>query len=287
MVQSVNKQLTDIMAWRDKWQVKFAPDKTQAMVISRSQEDTRQLQRRLRLGRDTIYLQDSVDILGVEVDSQLRFDRHLENVARKASQKVSLLRRLNHLLTPDGLLTLYKAQVGQIMEYAPLTWMSSARCHLNLLDRVQRRAERLICGANLSGHQQPWRRQQHQRQHQQQQQRLNNPASAAAEPAVRDSLDHRRRVAALTVLHKAQIQQVIHLRDLETAWRRSERSIRTVLSNDSLLEVPESHSSPHQRSFSVATVVLWNSLTTDVDVWRLSTHQKKVATHVWLRLHSP
>ena len=28
------------------------------------------------------------------------------------------------------------------MEYAPLTWMSSARCHLNLLDKVQRRTER-------------------------------------------------------------------------------------------------------------------------------------------------
>ena len=94
------------MALGDRWQVKFAPDKTQAMVISRSQENTRQLQGRLRQGRDTILLQDSVDILDVEVDSQLRFERHIENVARKASQKVTLLRRLNHLLTPDSLLTL-------------------------------------------------------------------------------------------------------------------------------------------------------------------------------------
>ena len=143
---------SDIMAWGDRCQVKFAPDKTQAMVISRSQEDTRQLQGRLRLGRDNIPLQDSVDILGVEVDSQLRFDHHLENVARKASQKVTLLQRLNHFLTPDGLLTLYKAQVRPIMEYAPLIWMSSARCHLNLLGQVQRQAERFICGANLPGH---------------------------------------------------------------------------------------------------------------------------------------
>ena len=77
VVQSVNKQLTDIMAWGDRWQVKFAPDKTQTMMISRSQEDTRQLQGRLKLERDTIPLQDSADILGVEVDSQLRFYRQL------------------------------------------------------------------------------------------------------------------------------------------------------------------------------------------------------------------
>ena len=108
MVQSVNKQLTDIMTCCDRWQVKFDPDKTQAMVGSRSQEDIKQLYGRSRLGRDTIPLQNSVDILGVEVDSQLRFDRHLENVARKASQKVILLLRLSYLLTPYSLLTLYK-----------------------------------------------------------------------------------------------------------------------------------------------------------------------------------
>ena len=83
------------------------------------------------------------------------------------------------------------------------------------------------------------------------------------------------------------IQQVTHMRDLGTAWRRSERSTRTVLSNDSLLEVPRSHSSTHQRSFSAATVVWWNVLTTDVDVWHLFTQQMKDAIHVWLHLHPP
>lgn len=122
------------------------------------------------------------------MDSQLHFDRHLENVARKASHKVFLLRHLNHLLTRDGLLTLYKAQVR------PLTWMSSARYHLNLLDQVQRRAEQLIRGANMPGHQQPWQQHQHQRQRQQQQQRHINPAAAAAEPAVRDSLGMKNKI---------------------------------------------------------------------------------------------
>ena len=79
----------------------------------------------------------------MEVDSQLLFDHHLEDVARKASQKVMLLPRQRHLLDADGLLTLYKAQLKPIMEYAPLTWMSSVRCPLNLLDKVQRRAEHL------------------------------------------------------------------------------------------------------------------------------------------------
>ena len=41
-------------------------------------------------GLDTLPIQDSVNILGVEVDSKLCFDSHLESVARKASLRVTL-----------------------------------------------------------------------------------------------------------------------------------------------------------------------------------------------------
>ncbi|XP_045131249.1 uncharacterized protein LOC123516157 [Portunus trituberculatus] len=118
------------------------------MVILRSREDARRLEGKLKFGDDTLALQDSVSILGMEVDSQLSFARHLEGVARKASLRVTLLRRVQHFLNADGLLKLYKAQVRPIMEYCLLTWMSSAQSHLSLLDKVQRRAERLIQGAS-------------------------------------------------------------------------------------------------------------------------------------------
>ena len=45
---------------------------------------------------------------------------------------------------------LYKVQVSPIMEYSPITWMSSAQGHLFLLDEVQQKAERLM--ADTNGH---------------------------------------------------------------------------------------------------------------------------------------
>ena len=56
MVPSANALLSDIMAWGDRWQVKFAPDKTQAMVVTRSHVDARELHGRLRMGDNTIPL---------------------------------------------------------------------------------------------------------------------------------------------------------------------------------------------------------------------------------------
>ncbi|MPC92470.1 hypothetical protein E2C01_087561 [Portunus trituberculatus] len=228
------------MAWGERWQVKFAHEKTQAMMITRSQGEADHLRGRLRLGPDTIPLQDSIEILGVEMDSRLQFNCHLEKVARSASSKVNLLCQMKHLLHADSLLTLYKAQVSPIMEYASLTWMSSARCHLSLQDKVQRRVERLISSATHHQLHHPhwWRRQQH-RQPQQEQQRHD----------LRDSLEHSRRVAALTVLHKAQLQRIPHLTDLGATWRRHEVGTRTMLAND-FLEVPRSHSSTHQRALT-------------------------------------
>ena len=131
-------------------------------------------------------------------------------------------------------------------------------CHLNLLDRVQRWAKQLICGVNLIGHQQSCQRQQHQRQQQQQQheQRQADPAALTAEPAVKESMEHRWSFAVLTVVYKAKILQMTHLKVLGTTWKRSEPSVRAMLSNDSLLEVPRSHSNTHQWSFYCCSFVV-------------------------------
>ena len=70
VIDATNHQLDDILAWGRMWQVKFAAEKTQAILITRSCQDAR-----LLAGQ-----------LGVEVDC------HLENGARKASLRVTLLR---------------------------------------------------------------------------------------------------------------------------------------------------------------------------------------------------
>ena len=171
VIEATNRHLSDIMAWGRRWQVKFAAEKTQAMLISRSWRDAKLLEGQLRSGEDTLAVKGSVTVL-VEVDSTLSFARHLESVARKASLRVTLLRRVRHLLDADGLMKLYKAQVRPVIEYSPLTWMSSAQCHLSLLDKVQRRAERLIQEAGGMQHQRhhpgqrQWQQQQQQRQRQ-------------------------------------------------------------------------------------------------------------------------
>ena len=161
------------------------------------------LEGQIKFGVDTLAIQDSVNILGVEVDFKLCFDSHLESVAKKASLRVTLIRRVRNLLDADGLLKLYKPQVRPIMEYTPLTWMSNAQGHFSLMDKVQRSAERFT--ADTNGHQRqhhPGQQLHHhprERRHKQQHRYPLEAHQNAHCTLVLDSLDYRRRVSALTV----------------------------------------------------------------------------------------
>ncbi len=263
VVAGINQQLHLIEEWGKRWQVNFAPEKTQAMVVSRSPAASQAVAGRVLFGGVTLPLKDDIRILGVDLDKELRFDRHLKHIARQASLRVSALRRIASLLDKRGILLLYKAQIRPYLEYGALTWMSSAPTHLRRLDKVERRVLRLVENNNLQ------------------------PPLLDTTPL--DPLEHRRDVAALTVLHKAQVQGVPHLAGLRLPPRAFTRSTRTVLSSDELVGVPRSHASQHQRTFTSRVSRLWNMFTATVpQVQEMTTQQVKVASHRWRGiLHTP
>ena len=138
------------------------------------------------------------------------------------------------------------------LECGFLAWMSCPPSIPALLDKVQRRAERLMASIG------------------EQEQQLSL-----------DSLEHRRKVGALTVLHKAQVQQVPHLAGLRIPWRQPTRSTRSVLSSDCQVEVPHSRSSTHQRTFVSVISRLWNTMSRTVELQYLNTERMKRAANKW------
>ena len=132
--------------------------------------------------------QDEIEILGVSYDKKLTFKTHIENIVRKASRKITSLRRISWLLDAKGRV-LYKAQIRSVMEYAPLTWGGAAKKHLDLPDKVQARAISIISGEDP---------------------RI---------PGNLQSLQHRRDVAGLTVMFRIQTEQVPHLQPLRQPVR--------------------------------------------------------------------
>lgn len=64
---------------------------------------------------------DHVKIYKMEVDREIRFDRHLKNVAHQALLHVAAQRRVAVCLDAKGFMVLYRAKIRPYLESAAVT----------------------------------------------------------------------------------------------------------------------------------------------------------------------
>ena len=100
----------------------------------------------MRVGPDKIWEKK----LGVSTDNELKFDKHVLNIIKKANSKLSALSRLTKFMTLQKKRTLYKEFVESQFKYCPLTWMFHG-CKTNYkINRLQEQALRLIYNDYIS-----------------------------------------------------------------------------------------------------------------------------------------
>ena len=70
---------------------------------------------------------NDVKLLGVTIDRDLKFDKHVLNLCSKANHKLSALSRMANLLSFNERRTLFKAFVEYQLRYYPIVWMFHCR----------------------------------------------------------------------------------------------------------------------------------------------------------------
>ena len=247
-----SERLKLLSRWGELWQANFAIDKTQLMVIWRSP-----VQVPIRFGDSWIVNADEIDILGVIYDKKLSFQRHIISISKKAAGKLTALRRITWLVETHEMEILYKSQIRSTMEFAPLCWGGAAPTHLELLNKVQRRAERLMYGD--------------------------------VEESPLTSLQQRRDVAGLTALYKIQVLGAEHLRSLRLPQRPVPRVTRAAVADVTrrALQEPRCNTLHYQLQFTPKYCKLWNTFVTTMPENQLRNSFKtsqcfKSAVHIWL-----
>ena len=91
-----------------------------------------------------------VEILGITLDRNLNFKRHIKNICRKAGQKLSALLRISSHINIDKKTLLYKSIIKSQFAYCPLVWMFCFRQVNNLINKVHERALKLIYQDNCN-----------------------------------------------------------------------------------------------------------------------------------------
>ena len=93
----------------------------------------------LKSNDKTIHLTDKVKLLGVTIDSKLKFDDHVKALSKKANRKVSAFSRVAPYLNQEKDKILYNTFIMSNFNYCPLIWMYHGKTSNDLVDRVQKK----------------------------------------------------------------------------------------------------------------------------------------------------
>ena len=82
--------------------------------------------------------------LGVVVDDELKFSKHVDTKVSKANKLLGLIKHTFKHLTPDILKSLYNTLIRPHLEYATPVWSPHLKGDRDKIEKVQRRATKLV-----------------------------------------------------------------------------------------------------------------------------------------------
>lgn len=132
-----------MLEWSETTKLKVNVDKTKCMFVTPAL-------RTITPTLPSIKIVQELKLLGVVFTSNLKWEAHVKSTVRTASQRLYVLRLLRSLVSRDDLFRIYFGVVRSILEYASPVFIGMLQQDSVKLERVQRRAHRIICGENCN-----------------------------------------------------------------------------------------------------------------------------------------
>ena len=98
----------------------------------------------LKILGSTIESSPSEELLGITIDSELTFHKHITSLCSKAYQKLSALARITKYMTIDKEKILLNSFITAQFNYCPLIWMCHSRTLNNKINMINDRALRIV-----------------------------------------------------------------------------------------------------------------------------------------------
>ena len=88
--------------------------------------------------------------LGVVLDENLSWKSHVKYIISKAGKRIGLLGRVREDLTTNAANLIYKTFILPVMDYCDSVWACCNRTDIDLLERLQNRAGRIVMKSSRS-----------------------------------------------------------------------------------------------------------------------------------------
>ena len=146
-VTSETKKLQDdinsMILWSEHWQLYFNTAKCKRMHIGKSNskhEYTMNVNDKETIIEECTEEKD----LGIIIDNELKFDRHIQEAVKKASKVLGMIKRNFKFIDKENLLLLFKGLIRPILEYGNVIWAPYLKRQSSEIEKIQRRATKLI-----------------------------------------------------------------------------------------------------------------------------------------------
>lgn len=121
--------------------MKANPDKFQAIAVGKKTHDKSPV---FKLGNASIECEDIVKLLGVDIDFNLSFDSHIQNICKKAGQQLNVLKRLGKNLCNLSKMTIFYTFILSNFNFCPLAWHFCSTSNTKKIEKIQERALRFV-----------------------------------------------------------------------------------------------------------------------------------------------
>ena len=133
--------LNSLAEWEKKWGMTFHPEKCSAIRVTRSRNP---ISSNYSLKGHTLEMEDSTRYLGVELQSNMSWNRHMDQTVKKANSTLGFLRRKLRVSNEETKLAAYFSMVRPILEYSSTIWSPYTKDYIHKIKMVQRRAARYV-----------------------------------------------------------------------------------------------------------------------------------------------
>ena len=127
------------IAWFEMNYMKLNTDKCHLLISGNKNEYMW-----AKLDEDIVWESNDVELLGVTIDNNLRFDKHLSNICLKANRKLSALTRVAKFVPFKKRRILFKAFIESQFKYCPLVWMFHERQVNHKINILHEEALRIV-----------------------------------------------------------------------------------------------------------------------------------------------
>ena len=229
----LQEDISRLAEWTKTWNMSFAPAKCKIMRITR--KTTHKVIHPYFMEGTTVSEVAHVKYLGVSISEDLRWNRHVADITKRASKLLGLLKRNLSPCDRKVKEAAYFGLVRPILEYASQAWDPHTANLIDELEKVQRRAARFVSG------------------------NYHDYTPGSMTKIINDlgwqTLEHRRKIDRLCLFSKCLCTKVVIPDSLLIRPRRSLRHMH----NSHFIQL-YARTNIYKFSFIPRTIVNWNSL---------------------------